>query len=177
MTVNKTSGKGLLSSTTVDFEVKAPFQILEDNRRRYIRLDIDEPISYRVIRSAEGVSWPDGDGPSGIGEILNISAGGILMYATEPVLPDCVLSLTIKIKGCEAIDNILAIAKRSEIDSGGYLIGLESVTREMLCDILSEAEMSMLPKNVASFTERLKSLLNQYIYSRKLNVENETEIR
>ena len=169
MSPSKTKGKGLPPTNTIDFEAKPPFQLLEDNRRRFIRIDIVEPIAFTIIKAAEGSFWPEGDGPSGSGEILNISAGGILMFTSEPVMENAVISMSLKIEGCESIDNILGLVKRTEIDSGGYLVGIESVTREKLWDILSKEEISKLPENMASFTERVQMLLNQYIYSKKLD--------
>ena len=171
MAANKTSGKGLASSTAVDFQVKPPFKIMEDNRRRFIRIDIDEPISFCTIKSAEGTFWAECDGPSGDGEILNISAGGILMYTEQPVLENTLLSMSLQLEGCERIDNILGMVKRTEIDAGGYLIGLESITREKLNDILAAEEVEQIPKALSSFNERIQEVLNHYIYSKKLSDE------
>lgn len=169
MSNSKTKGKGLSSATTVDFEVKPPFQIMDDNRRRFIRIDIDEPVSYSTIKSPDGGFWVIGEGPAGTGEILNISAGGVLMFSKEPVLEGAVLAMSMKVEGYESLDNILGIVKRTEIDSGGYLIGVESISREQLRDTLSEAEITSLPENAASFADRLRSLLARYIYSKKLS--------
>jgi hypothetical protein len=173
MTTTKTTHKGLPPAAAVDFEVKPPFKIMEDNRRRFIRIDIDEPITFNAIKTTDGGFWPEGDGPGGNGEVLNISAGGILMFCTEPVMENNILSLSVKIEGCEAINHILGKVKRVEIDSGGYLVGLESITREKLADHLSEEEIDELPKDMASFTDRLRVFLNQYIYSKKLSTEHE----
>ena len=169
MTSSKTTGKGLKTSTTVDFQVKPPFKIMEDNRRKFIRVDIDAPIYFCTIKSAEGAFWAECDGPSGDGEILNISAGGILMFTRHPVMEKTLVSMSLQLEGCETIDNILGLVKRTEIDSGGYLVGLESITREKLNDVLDKEEIEQLPKSLSSFTERLQSLLNNYIYSRKLS--------
>lgn len=171
MTTNKTFGKGIPSTTAVDFQVKPPFKIMEDNRRRFIRIDIDAPISFCTIKSPEGTFWSQCDGPSGDGEILNISAGGILMYTKQPVMEQTLVSMSLKLEDCETIDNILGLVKRTEIDSGGYLVGLESITREKLNDVLEQEEICQLPETLSSFTERLQSLLNQYIYSKKLDEE------
>ena len=175
MTTSKTSGKGLPSSATVDFEVKPPFQIMEDNRRRFIRIDFEEPICYTTLKTSEGGFWPDGDGPSGKGEILNISAGGFLMFTSEPVMENTLLSMSLKIEGCDEVNNILGLVKRSEIDSGGYLVGIESITREKLYDILDSQEIERIPADVASFTERLRALLNNYIYAKKLSAEEDAK--
>lgn len=169
MTITKTNGKGMPSSTMVDFEVRPPFHIMQDNRRRFIRIDIEEPVTFTMIKSTDGAFWSEGAGVTGNGEVLNISAGGILLYTTEPVMEQAVILMSMRIEGCDAVDNILCLVKRTEIDSGGYLVGLESITRERLMDFLSAEEIAQLPKNAASFTERLQTLLNQYIYSRKLS--------
>ncbi len=173
MAVNKTSGKGLPSSATVDFQVRPPFKIMEDNRRRFIRIDIDAPISYCTIKSVEGSFWPACDGPQGTGEILNISAGGILLFTRQPIMEGTVVSMSLQLEGCDTIDSILGLIKRTEIDSGGYLIGVESITRERLRDVLSADEIEQLNTDLASFTERLRGLLNRYIYARKLNEESD----
>ncbi len=174
MKASKTSGKGLTSSATVDFEVKAPFQIMEDNRRRFIRIDFEEPISFATLKSPGGAFWPKGDGPGGEGEILNISAGGILMFTRIPLMENSLLCMSLHIEDCEEIDNILGLVKRTEIDSGGYLVGVESITRERLYDILNAEEIEKIPIDVASFTERLRALLSNYIYAQKLSAaENE----
>lgn len=171
MTLSKSVTKGL--STAIDFEVKPPFQIMEDNRRRFIRIDIEEPISFRVIKSAEGGYWPTGDGPCGEGEILNISAGGILMFTTTPIMQKSILSMSLQVEGCLALENVLGVVKRTDIDSGGYLTGVESITREKLYDIMSEEELSQLPQGASSFTEQLQLLLNQYIHSQKLSTKTD----
>ena len=169
MTITKTAQRQNPAPTAVDFQVKPPFKIMEDNRRRFIRIDIEAPLSYCTIKGAEGTFWPRCDGPCGTGEILNISAGGILLFTAEPIMEGTMVSMSLKLEGCDTIDRILGLVKRAEIDSGGYLVGIESITRERLSDILSEQEIAQLPDNLASFTERLRALLNQYIYAKKLS--------
>ena len=41
MATNNISGKRIAAAAAVDFQVKPPFKIMEDNRRRFIRIDID----------------------------------------------------------------------------------------------------------------------------------------
>lgn len=166
-------GKGLPPTATVDFEVKAPFKIMEDNRRRFIRIDIDEPIGFTSIKAAEGTFWPDGDGPDGTGEILNISAGGILMYTESTLMSNTILSMSLSLEGCETINNILGVVKRVEIDSGGYLVGVESITLEKLNDILSQQEVDQLPQGLASFNQKMRALLNNYVFARKLSEQSD----
>lgn len=175
MSSKTTGSKGLLPTATVDFEVKAPFKIMEDNRRRFIRIDIDEPIGFQTIKSAEGTIWTEGDGPDGTGEILNISAGGILMYTESALMSNTILSMSLSLEGCDTIDNILGIVKRVEIDSGGYLVGVESIARDKLSDIMSQPEIDRLPENMASFNEKLRTLLNNYVFARKLDVQSDEE--
>lgn len=169
MTSGNANGKGLPTSTTIDFEVREPFKIMEDNRRRFIRIDIEEPVSFAVIKTDDGGFWPETDGPTGQGEIINISAGGMLIFVNEPLLANTLVSMSMQLTGCEPIDNILGKVKRVDMDSGGYLVGIESITREQLADNLSNAEIERIPKELSSFNERLRALLNNYVYSRKLN--------
>ncbi len=169
MSSKTTGAKGLRPTATVDFEVRSPFKIMQDNRRRFIRIDIDEPIGFKTIKAVEGTFWPEGDGPEGKGEILNISAGGILMYTENTLMANSILSMSLSLEGCDTVDNILGIVKRVEIDSGGYLVGVESITREKLNDILSQIEVDQLPKDLASFNEKLRTLLNHYVFARKLS--------
>ncbi len=172
MTTTKTTPRNVSTATAVDFQVKPPFKIMEDNRRRFIRIDIDAPITFCTIKSADGAFWPECDGPSGDGEILNISAGGILLYTTCPIMEGTLVSMSLKLEGCETIDYILGLVKRTDVDSGGYLVGVESITRERLNDVLNEQEIIQIPASLSSFTERLRLLLNQYIYAKKLSTDN-----
>lgn len=168
MATTKTTARNVSSATAVDFHVKPPFKIMEDNRRRFIRIDIDAPITFCTIKSTEGTFWSQCDGPSGDGEILNISAGGILLYTTCPVMEGTLVSMSLRLEGCETIDHILGLVKRTDVDSGGYLVGVESITRERLSDVLDGQEIAQLPTTLSSFTERLRLLLNEYIYAKKL---------
>ncbi len=163
------NGKGLPTSTTIDFEVREPFKIMEDNRRRFIRIDIDEPVSFAVIKTEEDGFWPECDGPVGEGEVINISAGGMLLFVKEPLMANTLISLSLQLKDCQPCDNILGKVKRIDLDSGGYLAGVELISREQLADNMSAPEIEQLPTSLASFTERLRTLLNDYVYSRKLN--------
>ncbi|MCK5126299.1 MAG: PilZ domain-containing protein [candidate division Zixibacteria bacterium] len=173
MKTGNNTGKGLPTSTTIDFEVRSPFRIMEDNRRRFIRIDIDEPVTFLVIKTHEDGFWPEGNGPVGEGEIINISGGGMLVFVKKPVLENTLLSMSIHLEGCETLHNILGRVKRVELDSGGYLIGVESITREQLSDNLSTIEIEQLPEDLMSFNERLRELLNNYVYSRKLGDEKD----
>ena len=169
MTASKSNGKGLPTATTIDFEVRAPFQIMEDNRRRFIRIDIEEPATFTVIKTSEGGFWPAGDGPTGTGEVLNISAGGMLLFVEQPIMENAVLSMSLGLEGCDKVDNVLGKVKRVDLDLGGYLVGIESITREKLADNMSRQEIDQLPPTLSSFNERLRLILNEYVYARKLS--------
>lgn len=171
MATTKTKNRGVPATAAVDFDVHPPFKIMEDNRRQFIRIDIAEPILFSVLKGTDGGFWSKADGPGGQGEILNISAGGILLYTAAPILEGSILSLSVQLEGCKAVDHILGKVKRVEIDSDGYLVGIESITREKLADFLSSEEIDELPSDLASFTERLRALLNQYVYSKKLTTD------
>ena len=63
--------------------VKKPFRLYKDRQRRYIRLELSEPVGINILRDKNDGYWPEGDGPHLNGSILNISAGGVLMLSSS----------------------------------------------------------------------------------------------
>ncbi len=165
----------IISEKTVDPEVvsvKPPFELKKDGQRRYIRLEISEPVSYSVIKDKNGRFSPGGERPNYSGSILNISAGGMLMIGDNPLDEGTIIFLKISLQDVETLDNIIGVVKRSEMDAGDWLIGIEFATRQRLPDLLSDAEIEILPENAASFDERVRMTLNKYVFYKKVNGEN-----
>ncbi|MEW5924018.1 MAG: PilZ domain-containing protein [Candidatus Zixiibacteriota bacterium] len=153
--------------------VKAPFRIEKDEKRRFIRLEITDPLSYSVLKDREGSFWPEIDGPSYTGSILNISAGGVLVLSDAPLQEGTLVVIRMMLQGVEVINNVIGIVKRAESDEGEWLIGIEFITRESLRDYVSAAEYELIPKDVSSFDEHLRTVLNKYISERKVIREEE----
>ncbi len=153
--------------------VKKPFQLFNDEQRRYIRLEISEPIDLSILKDDVEGYWPEGNGPSYEGSILNISAGGVLVISGSPVKEGMLVLLKISLQDIEVIDNIIGLVKRvDDGEEGERLIGIEFISREYLKDVFSSAEIEFLPDDVASFDELLKKTLNKYVYYKRVSEES-----
>jgi hypothetical protein len=155
--------------------VRPPFKMRKDGLRRYIRLEISEPVTFTVLKDKNGRFSPGGERPIYSGSILNISAGGALLISENPAEEGTVIFLQMSLQGIEILDHIVGVVKRAEMDAGDWLIGVEFVSRDGLSDLMSEAEIAVLPENAASFDERVKAVLNKYIFYRKVAKENQRD--
>ncbi len=152
--------------------VKKPFQLVKDQRRRYIRLEIGEPIQFVILKDKSEGFWPDGDGPSLRGNILNISAGGVLLESASAVGEGSIIVLKISLQEIEVIDNVIGLVKRVDNEDGNYMIGVEFISREYLDDVFSGAEIDIIANRVASFDEQLRKVLNKYVYYKRVSNES-----
>jgi c-di-GMP-binding flagellar brake protein YcgR len=151
--------------------VKEPFKLVKEQRRRYIRLEISRPVRFSVLKDNSAGFWPDGDGPSCDGSILNISAGGVLIVADGAVEEGTVIVMRMSLQEVEVLDNVIGLVKRVEAEGGEYLIGIEFVTREFLNDVFTQGQLEVIPQELASFDELIKRVLNKYIYYRRVSNE------
>jgi len=152
--------------------VKKPFQLIKDQRRRYIRLEIGEPIQLVILKDKSEGFWPDGDGPLFRGDILNISAGGVLLESDSAVGEGSIILLKFSLQEIEVIDNVIGLVKRIEQDNDRYMIGVEFVSKEYLDDVFSQPEIDILANRVASFDEQLRKVLNKYVYYKRVSHES-----
>jgi len=142
--------------------VKKPFKLYKEEKRRYIRLEISEPIDLSILKDDVDSYWPEGDGPKYTGSILNISAGGVLVISDCPVKEGMIVLLKISI----------GLVKRVDDDEEERLIGIEFISREYLRDVFSSSEIEFLPENITSFNEQLKKALNKYVYYKRVSKES-----
>ncbi len=149
--------------------VRSPFRLYKDQTRRYIRLEISEPIEYAVLKDESGGFWPQGDGPAFRGNILNLSAGGVLIESNDPVAEGALVVISMSLQEVEELDGIVGLVKRAVSDNGQWLVGIEFVPNEYLQDGLSAAELDVIPENLTSFDERLSNVLSRYVYYRKVS--------
>ena len=144
--------------------VRSPFRLYKDQTRRYIRLEISEPIEYSILKDDTGGFWPEGDGPSFKGNILNLSAGGVLVESNEPVSEGSLIVLKMSLQDVETLDGIIGTVKRADSDEDQWLIGIEFIPSEYLQDGLSSAELDVIPKNLTSFDKSLSNVLSRYVF-------------
>ena len=152
--------------------VKKPFRLITENKRRYIRLEVSEPVTFTVVKDTTGGFWPDGDGPAFEGSILNLSAGGVLIVADNGLDEGTIVLLKMDLQDIEVLDHVVAMVKRSDSTDDEYLLGIEFIPREYLNDVFSRAEIDMLANRVASFDEQIRKTLNKYVYYQRVSQES-----
>lgn len=143
--------------------VLKPFKMERDEQRRFLRLEISSPMSLNKLRDTGGNFWPNGDQHTIHGMILNISGGGVLVDVDQQLLEGDVVSMRFTVQNVETLDNVLGLVKRSDIDEGSFLVGIEFITREYLTDIFSAAEMDLLSKKLGDFNTTVRTVLNKYV--------------
>ena len=144
-------------------QVRAPFKVSQDTRRRYIRVEITSPLYLQCIKSANGGFWPEGKGQPITGSILNISLGGVLVDLENPVTQGDIVSLRFNLQGEVILENVLGLVKRSEESEGKYLTGVEFIERDKLADKLSAAELDMLSDELNGFDDNVRKVLTKYL--------------
>jgi hypothetical protein len=153
--------------TAVEF--KKPFRVEKQDQRRFVRLEISSPMSLRKIKDIAGNFWPTGDRRVVDGLILNISAGGVLIEAEQPVNEGDVVSMKFTLQEVETVDHVLGLVKRSERDEGSFLVGIEFITREALADLFPESELELISDNLKGFDEQIRTVLNKYVHRARLD--------
>lgn len=143
--------------------VKPPFVLSEQNRRQFIRVEIVSPLFIQRIKSVEGDFWPEGQGQPVEASIVNLSLGGVLIDLNDPFLPGDIVALRFNLQGEVIVENVLGLVKRSDESEGKYLTGVEFINRNKLEDILSEAELNMLPLEFSGFDISIQKTLRKFI--------------
>nr|MBN2278314.1 PilZ domain-containing protein [candidate division Zixibacteria bacterium] len=151
--------------------VREPFELKKNGNRRYIRLEISDPIGCSVLKDRSGGFWPEGEGPVYHASLLNLSAGGILIDCDSPMEDGTLVIMSLTLQGVELIDHIIGIVKRCEPDEDSNLIGIEFIPRENLTDFFSTIEYEAISSNLTSFDERLRRVLNKYVYYKRVAAE------
>lgn len=144
---------------------RRPLRIEQENRRRYVRLEIVSPMWLRRLKDAFGNFTPTEAEPELSGEILNIGAGGVLVELAQPLNEGDIVAMRFRLEGLESLDNVLGLVKRCDHDGAVCLTGIEFVTREHLRDRLSAAELDLLGERAADFNEGVRRVLARYLYT------------
>ncbi|MCM2272956.1 MAG: PilZ domain-containing protein [candidate division Zixibacteria bacterium] len=152
-----------IGTETDTLTIARPFALEQDERRRYIRLEISSPMELRKIRDIGGQYWPTGERRVIDGLILNISANGVLVETSQPINEGDVVTMRFTLQDVEHIEHVLGLAKRVDADSDGYLVGIEFVTREDLGDLFSKEELTQLSGQLIAFDESVRRVLNKYL--------------
>ncbi len=144
-------------------QVRAPFKVTQDTRRRFVRVEIASPLYIQRIKGADGGFWPEGQDRPISGTILNISLGGVLVDLDNAIKHGDIVTLKFNLQGEVVLQNVLGLIKRSEESEGKYLTGIEFVDRERLSDRLTRAELDLLSDEIDGFNDNVRKVLKKYI--------------
>lgn len=143
---------------------RRPFRVESDNRRRFVRIEIASPVTLNKIRDHEGQFWPQGEWHVINGTILNISAGGILVEIDQQIGEGDVVALHFIMQEVEALNDVLGLVRRVDIDPTGVIAGIAFVTRDEVTDLLSQGQIDMLPETLDDFEHTVRRVLSRYIF-------------
>jgi c-di-GMP-binding flagellar brake protein YcgR len=154
--------------------LKTVSEIRRSQRRRFVRIDIAGNITYRVIdKTTQNRGRLSLDKK---GELLNISAGGILIITDEIVKQGDFLLMNFLMKDSQRLENILGIAKRieSSVESDNhdneYLVGIEFLSKEKSSESIPWNLIEVLPPDTNYFSEALQQLIVQYVYKQQVEL-------
>lgn len=143
--------------------VRAPLVIRRTQRRRYIRLDISAPVSFRLLCLEDKEDLISKLEHNGV--ILNIGGGGVLLVTKTELNEGDFTILDMNLEGCEVISGVLGRIKRVEqSDENEFLVGMEFCPQEELEYYLSSDQIAKLPARVRSFNQKLREVLSKYIF-------------
>ena len=150
-------------------------------RRKFVRIDIAGNITYRVIDKSE-----QNKGRLSLdkkGELLNISAGGILIITDESVKQDDFLLMNFWMKNSQRLENILGVVKRteppeqSETQDNEYIVGIEFLSKERSANRLPWNIVETLPPDTNYFNEALQQIIVQYVYKQQVDLRKNPEVK
>lgn len=143
---------------------KDPFPIRSSQGRKYVRIEVNSPVNFRLLISKRGKIRLARNQCSG--KILNLSGGGILLESGEVIPEGTFLLLSLNLNGLVILEGILGKTKRVEsTEDGEYLVGVEFSSKEELEKFASKEEIERLPVKVASFNHKLKEIILSYVGS------------
>lgn len=141
---------------------KDPFPIRDSQGRKYVRIEVNSPVDFRLLIPKRGGIRLARNQCSG--KILNLSCGGLLLESRKTVPEGAFLLLSLNLNGLVILEGVLGKTKRLEpTGDGEYLVGVEFCSREELENFVSEEEIEKLPVKVGSFNHKLKEIIVSYV--------------
>lgn len=161
--------------------LQAITELERTQRRRFVRLDIVGEVTLKNIELNE-VSGAE-IGLTAKGELLNISAGGILIGTGARLKKDGLVLLNFRLKDSQRLENIIGLVKRWEesTDAGEgkveNLAGIEFLTKDDTCRRLSAGQLKCLPSDINYFDEALQQAVVQFIYRQQVENRKKAKVK
>jgi c-di-GMP-binding flagellar brake protein YcgR len=146
-------------------------------RRRYVRLDITSPVDIKLLVPSSEENSEPGLIPYR-GDILNVSGGGLLIESSEALPEDEYVVMELELNGTDRLTGIVGKIKRCESESdAAHLIGVEFCTAEDIKQNCPAEYRTLLGDSCESFSEKVRTLLNKYVFNQKVQERSEKDRR
>jgi len=160
--------------------IQAISDIRRSQRRRFVRIDIVGNITFKLVEldvnKQEILSFEKK------GDLLNVSAGGILLSTTEQLKQNDLVLMNFWLKNSQRLDSILGLIKRLEISEQSesqndeYLVGVEFITKERAAEIIPSKLAELLPSGINYFNEALEKLVVQFVYRQQVETRKRMKV-
>ncbi|OQX92739.1 MAG: hypothetical protein B6D58_01510 [candidate division Zixibacteria bacterium 4484_95] len=144
-------------------------------RRKFVRIDISGDITYKVLDVSKREH-----GLIGIekkGELLNISAGGILVVTAEKLNQGDHLLMNFRLKNSQNLENILGLVKRVDEQEGEYIVGIEFLVKEQLLETFPPDLAELLPPDIGYFNDELQKVIIQFVYKQQVQLRKKGKLQ
>jgi len=160
--------------------LKAISEISRSQRRRFVRIDVAGQVTFKTVEMSMG------HGPEisldKSGELLNISAGGVLLNSSTNLKRDNLVLLNFRLKNSQRLENVLGVVKRHEQvndpqdSQSDYLTGIEFLTKNQATEKLTHDVTETLPSTVNFFDEALQQAIVQYVYKQQIQSRKQEKV-
>ncbi len=163
-----TSQRTIKTKSSKKNVVKKPFKVYQHKRRKYVRLEVNSPLKFKVfLPPGEDFNLEDNQTCTGI--VLNISGGGVLMETDYTVREDDFLVMEFSLADADTLSGIIGKVKRVDNDEDGVkLVGVEFMTPEQLKAELPSEIIDRIGIEIFSFDDQLRKMLLKYVFSQKV---------
>ncbi len=149
--------------------VKKPFKVYHHKRRRYVRLEVNSPIKFKIFNPPV-LDLDLSDKQTFIGTVLNISGGGVLMESDYRVRENDYLIMEISLIGAGPLSGIIGKVKRVDGDEKERpLIGVEFLLADQLKEEMPSEILDSIGEKIFSFDEQIRKILLKYVFTSKVN--------
>jgi c-di-GMP-binding flagellar brake protein YcgR len=132
---------------------------VKEQRRKSVRVQISSEVKFKIY-SGYQQNFQNGVHNA---RMLNISEGGTLLVSKQYVPEGSFVSLALKLRGIENLEDILGKVKR--VDQGGneeFLIGVEFCKAGK--DSSASSQKKQKNPQISDFSEKLKRALTKHLH-------------
>ena len=134
---------------------------VKEQRRKSLRIQISSEVKFKIYSDYQ----QNFQNSFYQAKMLNISEGGTLLISKKYVPEGSFVSLVLKLKGFENLEDILGKVKRVDKGNNGvYLLGVEFCRPQKNFDFPSFQNKQIHPQ-FSDFAEKLRRILIKHLHS------------